>query len=160
MRRAQGQSLVLVALSLPVLVGLLLAFINGSALYLARVAMERAVEDATVAGLRRGAAGVSGFDSVAAEAEARRVLRVELGNARGLQDVSTVASEARITLTGVSIQVHVQGAVCLPVWPRCPLLTVLHTANLDAERTYPGRPTPVPPFEIPAPVPPFEIPGP
>jgi hypothetical protein len=158
----RGQAIVLVALAIAALVGMFLLVVNGGMFLLSRLALERTVDDAAVAGLRTGTAGGPVINAGQAETEARQVLTLELANVKGLQEDPTVlANAATVNVSdlpapgscvaaggechpGSLVEVQLTATLCPPVWPTCFAVPVSRQAVLAATSQLPVVNTPIP----------------
>jgi Flp pilus assembly protein TadG len=151
-KRESGQSLVLVALAMLGLFTLFMVVINATVLITANRALNRAVEDAAVAALRTGVVGNAGINQSLAEAEARRVLRIELANVRMSDTVAAASSSASVTASGSTVNVSATVHVCPLMWACIPM-TVVRVSDLETVTFAPPAATLAPPVVIPVPSP-------
>ena len=155
-RAVKGQALVIVILVILALAAMFTVVVNGAYIIVNSRAIARAVEDAAVSGLRTGRAGESVVNPALADREARRVLGVELSNARNLAETPAQAAAGASVVThlsGVSVSVAVR--ICPPLW-QCVPYSVSRTAVLETPPHTLETATPIPPlpiFIVPTPTP-------
>lgn len=150
--RESGQALVFVALAMLGIFGAFVLAINGVVLITASRSLNRAVEDAAIAALRTSAVGNASINQSLAETEARRVLRIELGNVRMSDTVDAAVTAASVTTSGSTVNVRVTVRVCPPLWSCIPM-TVVRSSNLEAIAFTPPVATAAPGIVFPVPSP-------
>lgn len=165
MKQETGQSLVVVALGLVVLVGMFLVVINGGLLYLSRAAFESAVADAATVALRPAQAGTASVSTMQATTAARQVLAIELQNVIALRESpESVAAYAQVEIFtpgdatscvavgsecyyGPVVRVTGTGTLCLLVGGCFPITIQRHSA-LETTLVPPPPAAPIPGFKV------------
>jgi hypothetical protein len=152
----KGQALVIVILVILALAAMFTLAVNGAYVIVDSRAVARAAEDAAMSGLRTGRAGESAINPTLADREARRVLGVELANARNLAETPDQAAAGASVVTDISgVSVSVAVRICPPLW-QCVPYSVSRTAALETPPHTLETATPIPPlpvFIVPTPTP-------
>ncbi len=156
-----GQTLIVIAIAMFALVAMILLILNGGTLLMQRGALDRAIRDAAIAGLRPYHAGHAEVNLSDIKKSVRHTLAVELNNVPRLQlPASQVADNAEINIYnprndtscvsigtdcvyGPVVEVIVRTVVCLPAW-QCVTLTSEHKAALELVSLDMALPTPTP----------------
>lgn len=144
-----GQVLVMASIGMVALVAMLLFVINAGALLLSYRTLTRTAEHAATAAARSFEAGDQEMDESKAQDEAEKVLDIELGNVRFMQEApADVAATLDLmvhnptdgtvvvngqTYHGPVVEVSLDAHLCPPVWPCIPVeghgMTALETSN-------------------------------
>jgi Flp pilus assembly protein TadG len=148
----KGQVLVMASIGMLALVAMLLFVINAGALLLSYRTLTRTAEHAATAAVRSLEAGDQQMDEAKAREEAEKVLDIELGGVRFMQEPpSDVAATLDLivhnttndtvvvngqTYHGPVVEVSLDAHLCPPVWPCIPVeghgMTALETSNQPA----------------------------